>query len=173
MRNLLLTLLLAGPMMALAETTNSPSVTGLASLGFLVGGTWHGDLPPGPDGQKAGIEAQFEWTQNHQGIRFDSAWLLGGKKYPYTSGVYLWNPQSRKILISYSDSEGALTTGTVNVADEVFVHDLQVIYSSGKTESVQTRLTHSGNEDFTNSIYRLKDGHWDQFVAVHYGKLKP
>jgi len=156
---------------ALAETTNQPASTGLASLGFLVGGTWRGDLPPAPDGQKAGIEARFEWTENHQGIRFDNAWLVGGKKSPYTSGVYLWNPQLKQIVISYSDAEGALTTGTVSLADEVFAHDLQVVYPSGQLEKVQTKLTHSGNSSFTNAIYRLKDGHWDKFVEVHYHKL--
>jgi hypothetical protein len=153
---------------ALAETTNQPPATGLASLGFLVDGIWRGDLPPGSDGQKVGIEARFGWTENRQGIRFDSEWLVGGKKYPYTSGVYLWNPQLKQVVISYSDAEGALTTGTVSQADEVFEHDLQVIYPSGKIEKVQTKLTRSGNGSFTNAIYRLKDGQWDKFVEVHY-----
>ena len=158
---------------ALAETTNQPAATGLASLGFLVGGTWRADLPPGADSRKMGIEARFEWTQNHQGIRFDSAWLAGDKKYPYSSGVYLWNPQLKQVVISYSDAEGALTTGTVSRADQVFEHDLQVIDSSGKIEKVRAKLTYSGSGSYTNAIYRLKDGQWDKFVEVHYNKVKP
>jgi hypothetical protein len=169
----LLLLILACSFTAPAETTNQPSATGLASLGFLTGGTWQADLPPDANGQKAGIEARFEWTQNHQGIRFDSEWLVGDKKYPYTSGVYLWNPQLKQIVISYSDADGALTTGTVSQADEVFEHQLQVIYPSGKVEKVQTKLTHSGSSSFTNAIYRLKDGQWDKFVEVNYNKVKP
>jgi len=168
----LLLLILACSFTALAEATNQPPATGLASLAFLTGGTWRADLPPGSDGQKAGIEARFEWTQNHQGIRFDSEWLAGERKYPYTSGVYLWNPQLKQIMISYSDADGALTTGTVSQADEVFEHDLQVIYPSGKIEKVQTKLTHAGSSSFTNAIYRLKDGQWDKFVEVHYNKVK-
>jgi len=170
---LLLLLIWACSFTALAEPTNQPAATGLASLGFLVGGTWRGELPPGPDGGKAGIEARFEWTENHQGIRFDSAWLLGDKKFPYTSGVYLWNPQLKQIVISYSDDEGALTTGTVNLADDVFEHELQVIYPSGKTEKIRTKLSHTGIDGFTNAIFRLKEGHWDKFVEVHYLRLKP
>jgi hypothetical protein len=166
-------LTLACSFTTLAETTNQPVATGLATLGFLAGATWRGELPPTSNGQKAGIEARFEWTENHQGIRFDSAWLVGGKKIPYTSGVYLWNPQLKQIAITYSDDEGALTTGTVSLAGEVFAHDLQVIYPSGKIEKIQTKLTHSGSDIFTNAIYRLKDGHWDKFVEVHYTKLKP
>jgi hypothetical protein len=169
----LLLFTLACSFTALAETTNQPAATGLAALGFLVGGTWHGDLPPRPDGQKAGIEARFEWTENHQGIRFDSAWLDGGKKYPYTSGIYLWNPQLKQIVITYGDAEGALTTGTVSVADEVFAHDLQIIYPSGQIEKVLAKLTRSGNDHYTNDVYRMKDGHWDKFVEVPYHKLKP
>jgi hypothetical protein len=165
-------LALACSFTVLAEPTNQPPATGLASLGFLAGGTWRADLPPGSDGRKAGIEARFEWTQNHQGIRFDSAWLVGDKKYPYTSGIYLWNPQLKQIVISYSDDEGALTTGAVNLANEVFAHDLQVIYPSGKIEKVQTKLTHSGSSSFTNAIYRLKDGQWDKFVEVRYEKVQ-
>jgi hypothetical protein len=167
-------LILACSFSAVAETTNQPAATGLAARGFLVGGTWHGDLPSdSANGQKTGIEARFEWTENHQEIRFDSEWVVGGKRYPYTSGIYLWNPQLRQIVICYSDGEGALTTGTVSLADEVFAHDLQVVYSSGQLEKVQTKLTHSGSSSFTNAIYRMKDGHWDKFVEVHYNKLKP
>ena len=172
-RILLLFLTLACSFTALAQATNQPPATGLASLGFLTGGTWRGDLPPGSDGRKMGIEARFEWTQNHQGIRFDSEWLVGEKKYPYTSGVYLWNPQLKQIVISYSDADGALTTGAVNQAGEVFEHDLQVIYPSGKIEKVRTKLSHSGGGSFTNAIYRLKDGQWDKFVEVNYDKIKP
>jgi hypothetical protein len=87
--------------------------------------------------------------------------VVGGKKYPYTSGIYLWNPQLKQIVISYSDAEGALTTGTVNLANEVFAQDLQVIYPSGQIEKVQAKLTHSGSDRYVNAIYRLKDGHWD------------
>jgi hypothetical protein len=169
----LLLLILACSLTALAETTNQPAATGLAALGFLAGGTWRGDLPPGSDGQKMGIEARFELTDNHQGIRFDSVWVVGGKKYPYTSGVYLWNPQSKQIVISYSDAEGALTTGTVSLAGELFEHDLQVVYPCGQIEKVQAKLTRSGNDHYTNAIYRMKDGHWDKFVEVPYHKLKP
>ena len=28
-------------------------------------------------------------------------------EYPYTSGIYLWNPQLKQIVISYSDADGA------------------------------------------------------------------
>lgn len=87
--------------------------------------------------------------------------MIGGKKYPYTSGIYLWNPQLKQIVISYSDAEGALTTGTVSLADEVFAQDLQVVYPSGQIEKVQAKLTHSGSDRYVNAIYRLKDGHWD------------
>ena len=169
----LLLLILACSFTALAEATNQPPANGLVSLGFLAEGTWRGGLPPGSDGRKMGIEARFAWTENHQGIRFDSAWLVGDKKYPYTSGIYLWNPQLKQIVISYSDDEGALTTGTVSQAGEVFEHDLQVIYPSGKIEKVQTKLTRSGGSSFTNAIYRQKDGQWDKFVEVNYNKVKP
>jgi len=165
---------LAFSLTARAEATNQPPATGgLAALGFLAGGTWQGELPPGPDGQKVSIEARFAWTENHQGIRFDSAWLVGGRKSPYTSGIYLWNPQSNQVVITYSDNEGGLTTGTVSLADDVFVHNLQLNYPSGKAENIQTKLTHSGSDGFTNAIFRLKDGQWDKFVEVHYQKTKP
>jgi hypothetical protein len=75
-------------------------------------------------------------------------------------------------LFIHCDSEGALTTGTVSLADDVFAHDLQAIYPCGQVEKIQTKLTHSGSDSFTNAIYRRKDGHWDKFVEVHYNKLK-
>jgi hypothetical protein len=87
--------------------------------------------------------------------------VVDGKKYPYTSSIYLWNPQLKQIVISYSDAEGALTTGTVSLADEVFAHDLQVVYPAGQIEKVQAKLTHSGSGHYANAIDRLKDGHWD------------
>jgi hypothetical protein len=75
-------------------------------------------------------------------------------------------------LFIHCDSEGALTTGTVSLADDVCAHDLQAIYPSGQVEKIQAKLTHFGSDSFTNAIYRLKDGHWDKFVEVHYNKLK-
>ena len=104
--------------------------------------------------------------------------LRPGSQQPRVLGLVVEVPPRRAIFLPITRVTGieagaVMTTGTVSLADEVFAHDLQVVYPSGQLEQVQTKLTHSGNSSFTNAIYRLKDGHWDKFVEVHYHKLLP
>lgn len=144
-------------------------VSKLAPLTFLVG-DWRGELPARPNAQKVTVESKFDWTANHQGIRFESTWLIGDKHYPYTSGLYVWDPEKNRPMITYTDAEGTLTTGFVEMTGDVYQHELRVVDARGKAKSVRATLAHTDENAYTNTIYIMKDGKWDKFAEVRYVK---
>jgi hypothetical protein len=149
------------------EATEPP----LAPLASLIGGLWVGDLPP--DGKMPmKIELRFAWAENKQAVRFDSAFVQGDKRSPYTSGMYVWSPAKGKIGIIYTDFSGSLTEGTITPEGGVLVNDLLVSHPDGKIDAVRVRLTKVGPDEFTNEIFVQKDGAWAPFVTVRYVRGK-
>jgi hypothetical protein len=150
----------------------SPSVDSSASpctpIAFLVGGTWHGQVPPGPNEQKVEIELKADWTENHQGIRFDSTFVIDGKGSPYASGIYAWNPAKKQLVVLYTDSKASLADGAVTIKNGVLVHNFSVIEKDGKISKIQARVTPLGPNAYLNEIYQWKHGHWEKLVSVHY-----
>jgi len=142
----------------------------LAPLTPLAGGLWIGsDLTPAKDGAPAlHIELRMAWTENRQGLRFDSTFVQGDKRRPYTSGLYAWDAARQKIIILYVDGEGSLTQGTVTPEGDTLVHELTVTEASAKTYPVLVRLQKSGPDVFINNILLQKDGKWAPFVSVRY-----
>ena len=140
----------------------------LAPLAPLVGGVWIGEVPVPKGEASLKLEARFAWTENKQGVRFDSVFVRGDKRSPYTSGQYGWDGAKGKLVIFYCDSGGSLTTGTITQESGVLVNDLLVSEAGGKTYPVQVRLTKTGADGFTNEIFLQKDGAWAPFVTVRY-----
>jgi hypothetical protein len=140
----------------------------LEPLASLVGGLWIGPVPVPAGKAPMVIELRFEWAENKQAIRFDSAFVSGDKKKPYTSGMYGWNAAKGKITIYYMDSGGNLTEGDITPEDGVLVNELQSTDPKGKVTPIRVRLTKVGDNAFTNDIYLQKDGAWAPFVNVRY-----
>ncbi len=167
-------LFLCGCLLSVAAFAADDSVSApdapLDPLAFLVGGTWVGtDVAGAKDGSALTIELTFTWTENHQAIRFDSSFVQGDKRKAYTSGMYAWNGEKKKVAIVYSDSSGALTEGLISRdRDEVFVNDLVVNDAKVGSYPVQVRLTRVGLEAFTNEIFLQKEGKWVLLVNVRY-----
>jgi hypothetical protein len=147
-----------------AATARSP----IADLAGFVGGIWTGDLPPEKDGTKMQIELRFAWTEDRQSLRFESAFVHGGKRSPYTSGMYAWNAASAKFVMFYTDFSGSLVQGPVTRDGDFLVHDLTIIDAAGKADVAQVRLHRTSHDDFTNTIYLRKNDAWEKFVEVHY-----
>ncbi len=57
------------------------------------------------------IELRFSWTENHQAIRFDSAFVTKDQRKPYTSGLYAWDGAKGKLVIFYVNDDGDVTGG--------------------------------------------------------------
>jgi hypothetical protein len=148
----------------------APAVSKMGPMKFLIG-AWRGELPAQPDGQKMAVESKFDWTANHQGIRFESVWLIGDKRYPYTSGMYVWDPEKNRPIITYVDGEGTLTTGTVEISGDVYQHELHVVEAGGKAELVRATVHQVDETTYTNTIFIMKDGKWTKFAEVKYVKI--
>jgi hypothetical protein len=153
------------------ENSSPPVDSGVSSfqpIAFLVGGTWHGQLPPRPNGQKVEIEMKADWTANHQGIRFDSTFVADGKRSPYVSGMYAWHPGKKQLVFLYSDAKGSLTNGAITIENDVLVHDFKVTEKDGKASKIQARITPQGPNAYLNEIFQGKDGGWEKVVVVRY-----
>jgi hypothetical protein len=161
--------LLAHPCSAADSTAESKAGSSpLDPIAFLVDGAWTGRLPAGPNGAQASIEMRFTWTANHQGIRFDSYFVQGEKRSPYTSGMYGWNPGKKKIAFWYSDSDGSLHEGTVTNQNGVLVQDFTITDKDGKVTTARSRLTRPEPNVFTNEISVQKEGAWQKIAEVRY-----
>jgi hypothetical protein len=149
---------------AVAQPADSPYQV----LESLVGGVWVATLPPQKDGSTIGIELRLVWNENKQGVHFDSTWLVGDKRAPYTSGMYAWNAAKKSLVIYYTDSSGSLTEGSVTREGNVLAHEMTVTNKDGSIDRVRTRLSKLGGDAFTNEIFVEKDGAWTKFVEVRY-----
>jgi hypothetical protein len=164
-------LLLAGALGAAEEKAPAPE-SPLAPLASLVGGLWVCPVPAPAGSAPVSIELRFEWTENRRAIRFDSAFVQGDKRKPYTSGMYGWNAAKGKIVIFYMDSGGSLTEGDITQENGMFVNDLHSTGPEGKVTPVRVQLTKEGDDAFVNDIYVQKDGAWAPLVKVRYERRK-
>lgn len=155
-----------------AEDAKPAAVSPLAPLESLVGGTWVAPMPGPKEQAPLTLELQFAWTDNHQSIRFASAWVRGEKRKAYTDGFYAWNAAKQKLAIFYTDSGGNLVEGLITRDGEALVNDLVSTGPDGKTDPIQVRLTKEGTDVFTNAIFLQKDGAWSPFVTVRYERKK-
>ena len=155
-----------------ADEKPAAAASPLAPLSSLVGGLWIGAVPGPKDRPPLTIELSFAWTENKQGIRFDSTFVRGGKRSPYTSGLYAWNGALKKLSIVYVDSSGSLTTGTITPEGDVLANELTVADTDGQVDQVRVRLVKDGTEVFNNEISIQKDGKWVPLVAVRYERRK-
>jgi hypothetical protein len=159
-----------------AETASPPSAppaesdkSVFAPIAFLVGGSWRGELPPGPKGQKVEIEFKAEWASNHQAMRFDSFYLVDGKRSPYTSGMYVWNGARKQLLCIYSDVTSGIAQGYVTIEQGALVHELTVTEGHGPETKVRARITPENSKGYLSEIFLIKEGGaLEKFVTVHY-----
>jgi hypothetical protein len=169
---LLVSILLLAVTVSASEGKSPADESPLAPLASLVGGVWVGDVPVPKDAAPLKLEARFAWTENRQGVSFDSVFVRGDKRAPYTSGLYAWDGGKGKIMIFYVSNDGDLTEGVITPDHGALLNDLKVTEPSGKTYPVQVRLTMVGTDVFTNEIFVQKDGVWAPFVTVRYQRRK-
>ncbi len=118
------------------------------------------------------IELRCEWAANHQGIRFDGAFVVDGKRAPYTSGIYGWNAAKKQLVFTYSDAEGNLIEGAVTIENGALVHDFTSTDLHGKIEKARAIITPRGADAYTNDIFVEKDGSLQKMVSVKYERAK-
>jgi hypothetical protein len=151
-----------------ADGPDAPAAPPFAPIEFLVGGVWQGDLPPSPDGQAVRLESRYSWAENHQAIRFDSTWIVAGKRHPYASGLYAWDPAKKQLAVWYTDAAGSLGAGAVFPAGQSVQEDLTVTDGSGLAEAVRARFTPAGADRCQEDLFTLKAGQWERLVTVLY-----
>ena len=169
----LLPLVLAAALpLSQSRAADAPAVATppLAALAWLPGGVWRAELPGEKGAPPTTIELRFAWADNGHALRFDTTFAQGDKRAPTYSGMYAWNGAAKKFVIFYTDRGGGLVEGPVAAEGDTLVHELTITGADGKVESARVRLTRTGADAFTNTIYLPKDGGWDKFIEVHYAR---
>ncbi len=151
-----------------ADEPDSPAASPFAPIEFLVGGVWQGDLPPSPDGRAVRLESRYSWAENHQAIRFDSTWIVAGKRHPYASGLYAWDPAKKQLAVWSTDAAGSLTAGVIIPMGQYLQEDLTVTDGSGLAEAVRARFTPADANRCEEDLFTLKAGQWEKLVTVIY-----
>jgi hypothetical protein len=139
-------------------------------IAFLVGGVWRAQLPPNGNGTRPSIELRCDWSANHQGIRFDGTVVVNGKRAPYTSGIYNWNAAKRQLVFVYSDAEGNLTEGAIDMENGALIHNFTVTDVRGKIEKARAIITPKTQNTYTNEILVEKNGSLQRLVSVDYAR---
>jgi len=155
------------------QTVQVPAPPQYAILESYVGGTWVGELPPQKSGGHAQFELHFSWVESRQGVRFESYYVEGERRVPYTSGMYVWNPAKKRLTTVYTDANGALTEGVISQdSATVLVQDLVIANRDGSVDSARVRRTKESADAFNEEIFVYKDKAWAKVAEVKYGRRK-
>jgi hypothetical protein len=163
----LATLRAQGP--AVSPSAPSP----LSPLAFLVGGSWRANLPDTPGGQTVVIETRYTWSANHRGVRFDSTWFVAGRPHPYASGMYAWSPAQKRLVLWYTNADGSLAQGSVEIGAGKLQYDLTVTNPSGSAEPVRAEIVPIDARTYSNTIFVQKAGEWSKLIEVRNTRSAP
>ncbi|HUI84272.1 MAG TPA: hypothetical protein VL240_08615 [Candidatus Binatia bacterium] len=164
---LLLIPALAGQMTAQVRPAAAP-VPGesLASLAWLLGGTWVSDVKDPSDGSVTHVENRIRWAPNRHAIEFDTN--FNGK--PHYNGFYAWNPASRNISFFYTSSEGDLATGTAasDADGRILRQEFDIVHADGRTGHLRSTTERDGSDAYWFTAFMQKDGEWLQVFRIRY-----
>lgn len=133
----------------LADDVREP----LRPLDFLVGSCWTGTFP---DGQATDTHC-FESVFDGQFVR-DRHVVRGGKR-PYAGEtLYAWNPAEGKIVFTYWNSDGGLSTGEAQAAgkDEIVFPEVHV--AGGVEVAMSNVWRRTGPDAYEVLVTETRDG---------------
>lgn len=126
----------------------------LAPLAFLVGSCWTGTFPDG----KATDTHCFESMYDGHFIR-DRHIVKGGKPYQGET-IYGWDARAKKIVFTYWNSDGGISTGSAEpAAGEIVFPETHALQGGGQM-TIKTVWSKTGTDAYDVYAAQLKDGQW-------------
>ena len=152
--------------------TQPTSDNPLNRLAWLIGGKWVAEGDKGPNGKPFHVESTITWGENGHAIRFTTLFRLDGKLVPVYSGIYAWHPAKQKFVFLYTDNEGSLTEGEAVVEGDRLEQEFQIVGADGSGRPFRSNVVRRGPDDYDWNVLRLKDGKWDEALALKYKRYR-
>jgi hypothetical protein len=165
--------MLALTMALLAAHTSAPAAPALAAelqpLGFLVGSCWRAAFP---DGQATDTHC---YTAMLGGRYVRDVHVVEGGPARYSGeAVYRWDPQARRILYAYYASDGGYSAGSaVPTATGIDFPEETYVGADGRTMTLRTVQTGSGESYARTTSARQADGSWREMWTMRFTRVGP
>jgi hypothetical protein len=144
-----------------------PPATPIASLAWLVGGTWTAVVSP-PGGGETRIETRYQWSDNSAYIRFTTHFTSGKGTLRNYDGNFFWNPDQSALAMWYTDAKGHITQGPVTVSGDTMAMTFRGTDFEGKDADLRATVTRRTNDEYSWLLEEKQPGAWKQLLALTY-----
>ena len=158
-----LILFATGALLGQGASSPSPAADPLAPIGWMAGGTWHGEVK-GPNGKLTKIDTRIERE-------------LGGKAFTFSTkfdevlqyqGFFAYDAAKKAIVFSYPSADGSLADGSVVPNGDMLVWDFHMTEASGAVEPYQVHVHQDGADDYTWALFAPQKDTWAKLFEIHY-----
>ena len=126
----------------------------LQPLAFLVGSCWTGAFPDGKSRDTHCYEAVYagQFVRDRHVVR-------GGTRPYEGETIYAWDPKQKRIVFTYWNSDGGISTGVVEPGDGEIVFPEAHADGSGQM-TLKTVWTLRDADTYDSWVAQFRDGQW-------------
>ena len=143
------------------------TVTPLAPLAWLEGGTWVSQLQS-PDGRPLRVECRFTRGAHGRTLRYTIDFKTGDATTPQYEGVYYWHPGKKQIHMIQVDRAGNLTESVATVDGDTMRQENIATHADGTSSPQRVSVTRKGDDAFEFKAMVQRDGQWVDAVGFTY-----
>jgi hypothetical protein len=144
----------------------------LEQLAWMVGGTWTA-VTTLPSGDRATIEATFEWTSHKRAIRYSVVRKAAGRVMPALEGMCVWHPGRKQLALWEIDADGNLTESTLRAEGRTLSYDEVIHPADGSSFPVRAEAIRESDDRFSFKAFVEKDGRWPVVFQADYKRVRP
>ncbi|WP_395647482.1 hypothetical protein [Terricaulis sp.] len=110
------------------------------------------------------------FTQVNLGAQWNDVHTVAGAGYGGVS-MYAWDPELRRIDVTYYASDGALMRGyAIAEVDGLSFPDARYIGADGRVLHLRSRWRFTASDRFEAVTEREEDGVWTEFMRIVYAR---
>ena len=162
----MLSLLMVLLTLALSDAQSADVRPPLQPFAFLVGSCWTGSFPGG----KATDTHCFESIYGGHFIR-DRHIVKGGKPYEGET-IYGWDARTKRIVFTYWNSDGGISTGTAEPGQGAMVFPEEHAVQGGGQMKIRTVWTMKGRDAYEVHAAQFKNGAWQEMWRMEMRRDK-
>jgi hypothetical protein len=163
-----LVLLAAAALVRAGEPPASPPAgRPIASLAWLVGGTWTADCTKLGGGMKA-IETRYRWSDNDAYVRFTTHFISQNGTLKNYDGNFFWDPADAALHVWYTDAKNDITRGSVVVAGDTTEITFRAHDFEGKLADMKAAVVRSTNDRYSWTLSEKDGDGWKPLLSLDY-----